>query len=319
MQNKKNHLKPTLNNSLSHKVTIYIWHSDETRWGHVAMRTYIGGYKNEGHYISFWPGANSIDKELKDTHFWQADKEKKKSFEDAGGKNARFFGYLRDMEMEKSIDGMLLTDCKAENGDPNMIVDLFSLDVKKINNDYERFKSSGCKWAIYGSSFFKTQDTQNCCGLCLFLLNAGGITNLAKYNDFYLAKIISLLGSTFGFFAVPIILNATGNAASTYSSRDQTIWETIVAMLPGLISEPALAQFFAISMTLYGALGGIFGGLFGAGLDTWKGIKYIITPNGVSALTQMAQQNEREKFHIKDNQVSENKHFMDNNFLRSKL
>lgn len=69
-------------------------------------------------------------------------------------------------------------DIKNEGRQPDVTIHLYSLDVNAINAEYRKFRLSGCKWSIWGSSFFKNEGTQNCSGLTLYLLKCGGIENL---------------------------------------------------------------------------------------------------------------------------------------------
>lgn len=144
-------LKEELIKSDKNRVTIRVWSANKVnilgvkRVGHVSLQTFGEG----GIYASFWPATS--------TSFlhWRS-----------GLRGSRFTNLRQDLVLEE--------------GEPDLVIDLYSLDVKKINTSFKKFKISGCRWALFGSSFMAHPETQNCAGLIYGLLCIGGIKKLSS-------------------------------------------------------------------------------------------------------------------------------------------
>lgn len=157
----------------SNRVTIRIWYRSKLtinstkRVGHVSLQT----YGENGIYASLWP---AIPSSL----------------------------FSRQGVAPLPLDKMSYEKDKAlEGGEPDIIVDLYTLDVNKINYVYNKIKNSGVRWATSASSPIAHPQALNCASLIRLLLIAGGIKELVSVNTKNILKIttgigISLVGST---------------------------------------------------------------------------------------------------------------------------
>lgn len=67
---------------------------------------------------------------------------------------------------------------------PDYIVDLFSLNVPKIEEKFEEVKTSTTKWQLMGRNKVIGQEGQSCSGQTFELLQAGGLTNqISLFNS----------------------------------------------------------------------------------------------------------------------------------------
>lgn len=145
--------KEQLIKSNQNRITIRVWSSSKfdvlgsKRIGHVSLQT----YGEDGIYASFWPGMPT----------------------------SLFFNWRKITGVRISNFATLEQDINTEGSESDIIVDLYSLDVKKINDHFKKFKASGCRWALLGSSFIAHPETQNCSGLVYSLLSIGGIKSLS--------------------------------------------------------------------------------------------------------------------------------------------
>eukprot|EP01006_Ploeotia_vitrea_P048647 TRINITY_DN67258_c0_g1_i1.p1 TRINITY_DN67258_c0_g1~~TRINITY_DN67258_c0_g1_i1.p1 ORF type:complete len:356 (-),score=13.24 TRINITY_DN67258_c0_g1_i1:345-1412(-) len=141
----------------NNKVTVYYWPAGNKikRTGHVAMRTHRGGPSDEGYYISFWPKGS---KQLLRGQFTPSSH------------------HLNSNELE---------DYEAEGEREPQETHLYTLDVDVINNEFARFKQSGCKFHLLGAIKMLggnpdsvSESWQCCSGVVFDLLYVGGLPML---------------------------------------------------------------------------------------------------------------------------------------------
>lgn len=287
----KSEKKKKLKASNESKVRVYVWpsSSENGNVGHVAIKTFTGGEKGKGHYISYWPGSelnNTKTKKVK-AHFSKSLKEDlineatTKDFSldifeilsinikdeiekrNQGNNKKRFMlAWISDKKewyfhgLNKPTSRFIYDYVKYENTLNDLykilkafnidnieeakeyreyllksilisqscidthperigyIVDLYSLNPKKINDKYESFLEQSEKyWALPASiRFLSNTNTFNCSSLCWHLLNAGGIKNIF-INDFF--PIDGFFGNTFGVTAniKSMVINALGSSS----------------------------------------------------------------------------------------------------------
>lgn len=87
--------------------------------------------------------------------------------------------------------GVLMPSPDADNANegklPEVVVVLNSLDVKAINDKFNKFAQSSTakNWSLFGENMFNVFNSgggQSCSGLVYSLLNAGGIKNLVSWD-----------------------------------------------------------------------------------------------------------------------------------------
>lgn len=288
--------KIPLNISDHNRVTIFVWYPNgvNRQVGHVSMRTYIGGPTGKGNYISFWPNQHKeIPDENSRPSFWKRVKNIPSHIYKPWDIRNQLFGYLRDTEKEKTIEQMFMTDCDAnhENGFPEIAIELYSLDVKTLNAEYEKFRKSACKWSIWGSSFFQNDKVKNCCGLVFVLLAKSGIKQLVDYSNEYLVKTVSILFGIAGFGTIFYLFWQELFAAMDGGSENLELEDILD---PDLLL--ILLKFGGGGTLFSGIVGGITGKTVGEVTDLYFGIKHIITPLGIAMLCTTASNNEAVKY-----------------------
>jgi len=251
----------------ANKVTIYIWKMNlaRDRLGHASMRTYKGGARGNGHYMSFWPAEKSL--------------------------------------RQKSLVGVpshcirsLEDDVLQEDGSqPDYAIDLYSLDVDKINRAYAQFLASNCNWSLWGSAFFRDESTRNCSGLCLYLLKEGGIDALLTESVSVEMVMGTGAGSATAFFGLGggAWLGFAGGSSNVFlgSSVAKAV------MLVGLPATPGVVFIGGIAMLA--TAGAATGLAIKQGKYLLQGKKAIITPDGVARIIQAALASERERYDLK--------------------
>lgn len=251
----------------------------ETRIGHATLQTYVGGKDGKGIYASFWPVGRD-DKETGRTRLTRLG----------------VTGFLvPNLEMDKDLEG----DVKRDENDniisgkpcePDITVDLYSLDVQEINKEFEKFEKSNGNWSIWGSAFFRERKTRNCSGLCSYLLRQGGINNL--FGKDYILK-----GAKIGAQA-----GAIGGALAGS-----------VAIPLGVITGPGVvvvaAAGLAAGLASGGAVtGGILGATVGAAMSH-SGIpdQLLVTPSDIGKIALFTLEAERKKYFMKNEPTFLNK------------
>ena len=131
------------------KVTIRVWKSSLSGLGYHGHAT-LQTYGVNGIYASFWPiNGRKIGKKISGVPGYHA----------------------------TSVE----EDIRLENGKaPDYTIDLFSLDVERINNAYNAFLAGKSNWALPASSMLRGKNTFNCSGLVWHLLEQGKIKHLFK-------------------------------------------------------------------------------------------------------------------------------------------
>jgi hypothetical protein len=97
-----------------------------------------------------------------------------------------------------------------KDGKEHIRIDLYSLDVRKINKAFRDFRKSKGNWAFYGSTFFRDENSRNCSGLSAHLLIEGGINELIEYLDDTVDKMVSPFFGTRGSSLSPSAVFAEG-------------------------------------------------------------------------------------------------------------
>lgn len=201
----------------SNRVTIYVWKMNlaMNRVGHASLKTFTGGPHGNGIYASFWPNQITIQQKF------------------LSGVNSA------------NIPNLQTDILNEDNCQPDVTISLYSLDVNKVNQAYSKFRTSNCNWSIWGSSFFKDDETRNCSGLVAFLLNEGGLTNLVPASKFNLDESTGTIKNALESMAIPLVLGniATGNkiefgVAKATMSTKVTLLTTAVAFLKNSALTP---------------------------------------------------------------------------------
>ena len=150
----------------NNKIIIKVWprqasSSSPKTWlstGHVALKIYVSIPEKQNYYISFWPGV---------CH---------ESYDPTGKKS------YSQCVCNQSIDHFHTEDednLMYKTAPPDgCTVHLDTFDSIERNKAFDKFKKSEYRWELLGSSIFKDNNTYNCCGLTLYLLQAGGLRNI---------------------------------------------------------------------------------------------------------------------------------------------
>lgn len=238
------------------KVIVRVWQSGTgidgklKSMGHVSLQT-SGGANGEGCYISFWP-QNAI--------------------------KSPFFDHNRAPHFMTEYE----EDVEAQGRECDSETTLKSLDVNAINIAYKAFVNSGCRWDVWGSSFFiDDPKTRNCAGLASYLLVRGGIEKLIKYHDEHLAGDVGAVAGVGG----GVVMG--GLAVGTIATSSSTTLAT-AAILGG----PFTLVFAAVGFLAAGAVGAVAGGTVGTVANVADRIKHIVTPEGVANLANYAREAE---------------------------
>jgi hypothetical protein len=249
------------------KVTIYIWKMNyaRDRLGHASMRTYKGAVRGNGHYMSFWPAEKSL---------------RQKSLAGVPSHSVRS---LEDDVLEE------------DGSQSDHVIDLYSLNVDKINQAYAQFIASNCNWSLWGSSFFRDENTRNCSGLCLHLLKEGGIDALLTEPVSVEMVMGTGAGSATAFFGLG------GGAWVGFAGGSSNVFlgssVAKLVMLVGLPATPGVV--FAGGVLMLATAGATTGLALTQGKYLLQGKKAIITPDGVARIIQAALASERERYDFK--------------------
>lgn len=158
---KENISKGKIIKSDVHRVRIRVWmmSARSASVGHTSLQTFAGGSDGKGIYASFWPDMCSC-----------------------GGPLAKAKAYK--LQLFKSVPpptakATIESDEYLEGRPADFVKDLYSLDVAKINHQYEKFTESGYQWSLFGSrlhlSVKDLPKISNCSGLVFSLLMSGGL------------------------------------------------------------------------------------------------------------------------------------------------
>jgi hypothetical protein len=286
------------------KVTIRVWLRQlGKRVGHASLQT----HRADGIYASFWPNDDSS---------------KRQSSRD--GVAAAHIRTPKQDEINESIE-------RNANGfripcPSDVTIELYGLNVDKIQEEYKKFRESNCNWSLWGSSFFRKENTRNCSGLTEFLLRCGGIYDIINCKHRKKAINITapitgvltgaasgaviggppgaLIGGVIGglhnsllhhYCDTPIHAHSISSITSEVGAPISGLYGLIAGASSGMIAGPlgAVAGGF---MGLIGGLvsGGAAGALIGCASEETEG---FITPDGVAYLTQIAKQCEDEEFY----------------------
>lgn len=213
-------------------VVIYIWKGSETQCGHASLQTYSSDGKTSdegGIYASFWP--------VEGVH-WGGMKTFTNHHEGVLGTLHDDFTTDKECEAEGLPVGK-----KRAAGQPDLEIKLYGLDVGAINAAFNQFKNSKCNWSIFGSTFFRKENTRNCSGLVSYLLYEGGI---AKKRSSYASLFRKGLGALAGIAAFFLVLKSEDGAEKR---RDMSFFTALA------VSGAA------------GAAGGLVGGAVGGVAD----------------------------------------------------
>lgn len=248
----------------AHKVTIRVWKSDikgNGAVGHATLQTYCGGVNGNGIYASFWPG---------DSQFLSpkvADVARKTGLPAPNG--------LKPGGVIGAFKPTFEKDCYAEEKEPEIVIDLYSLNVDEINRAFLAFKADveekKINWAAIPNiqKIMGYTQTSNCSGLVLLLLQNGGIF-----------RIINPMSN------IPISGFVIGAIGGTYytirKNRDEGRDDVDATAILcggalGAVTEVALRF---ISSTIEGT-GGI-----------------IVTPSGIATLAQFAAVKEKQNKYV---------------------
>lgn len=96
---------------------------------------------------------------------------------------------------------------------PDFRLSLYQLDVKKIDQAFEKFKQSGCRWNLMGEGIFNDEKTRNCSSLTWFMLQQGG---LGKWYSYYFEGIFNLIiGGIIGGIGAASVFEVVVTAVET--------------------------------------------------------------------------------------------------------
>ena len=261
--------------SNNNRVTLIVWLSNIVKGkslaGHAALRTYVGGEDNNGHYVSFWPDWAKKENTFCTVGCFKQDE------------NHTF-------ETDKALEG---------NRDPEIHIDLYSLDVGAINKAYEAFQKAGYQWNILGSTFFKKNTIGNCASLTEFLLRAGGVDKLVSRYMVYFERLMEGLGKG---SATTIGGGATYLSGMFYPVMSSNLPYSVAMarmyiMSTGLPSFVGNNAFFALSAFATTNPVGLTLLLLGSGLVVYgsckavKGVQQVLAtaPSDIAYVAQLAQ------------------------------
>lgn len=209
------------------KVTVRIWPRDVASsspktWfslGHAALQTHSGGEDNKGEYISFWPGSA-----CRSAH---ADAKSK-------GKEYPCTIHDRDHFHTRDIDKTIY----QKEPPAGYTYRFETLDVEAIHRRFRAFKDSKFEWSLLGSSLLKENDhsSKNCAGICLFLLEAGGLFSRLGYkrqNDYYFPGHGFMAGVAGAGAATAVLIGGACGGAMTLETGPGAIAGYAIGALAG--------------------------------------------------------------------------------------
>jgi len=250
--------KTLLQTSDDNRVTIRVWkmNTGDSKVGHATIQT----HGDEGIYASFWPKESEPSSpRTQSVRFTKADE------------NGRL---VRTPEV----------DIFLENRQPDLRVDLFSLNAKAINAAFAGFKESNCQWDLMGSSIFGYDNTRNCSGLCHFLLQHGGIETFVKSYAGTVKEAGGAILTELSIKDYVLRLQHSNEAdADPATERER--------------SEEAKIRQQTFGMFLVGWLGAMAVGKLA---DISAGTTLIVTPNGIANLAQWAKEEELKRYEYTD-------------------
>ncbi len=150
--------KPVIHGGDENRVTVRIWRGGTaySSAGHVSVQTYIGGSTGKGVYASFWP--SDVDK-------------RKSQLSLAGVEGAH---------------NTLRQDIVDERRAPDDIINLYTLDARRVSVEYEEFARCGCNWSVWGGkSALRANAPKHCSGLALFLLMHGRTVDIPPTMEYH--------------------------------------------------------------------------------------------------------------------------------------
>ncbi len=219
------------------KVTVRAWLN--TSFGHVSVQT----YGPDGIYASFWPGGckkeNACVKTDSHNHTFREDK-------------------------------------LIEEIPPDTEINLYTLDVKTINNVFNVFKRSNSNWALLGSSFLRKEEQRNCSGLAMFLLEKAGVASLLPDPKFDEKgeRVGKFLGTGFNFVGIIFAI----------ITRNEAMYD---------LTAPVTAS---ASTAIASSTGKMVGHAINSGVHPMPNV--VITPRDVVKVAKIAARTEQKKYEI---------------------
>lgn len=214
-----------------------------------------------------------------------------------------------------------LVICKKRKPDFEEDIYLLSEDkIRQIETKFKEFERRGLNWSIFGSSIFAKENAKNCSGLVYHLLyEVGGLNDILiphfANNTKRLSKIAPVaLSPFFAKFPLRHVENAQ-NIVSSVVSHNSSINSGFKGWLAGyadyiglghyLRELPQQSKITVLGTTITGdkkvIIAGIFMGVIaatawaafsklgaattGGVIDTYQGIGFILTPEGIIKLT----------------------------------
>lgn len=170
---------------MKNNVTIRVWLTDNEKMGHVSLQ--VGNFQgnnesfgldpefNSGIYVSIYPSGRGVA-----------------LFDRAGNK-------FKTKTLEEDLEKYKKLGCTPET----FIIE--NLDIGKIVHRYHQLIKEGFNFSKLGSSIFRDVKTQNCSGICWYLLQSGGISaQLSHYDRLRIAlKQYAPSAKTVATFAIP--------------------------------------------------------------------------------------------------------------------
>lgn len=228
------------------KVVVYIWSPGRLKeTGHVALETFGSGAGGGGIYASFYP---------------------------SGG------GYLASRG----------EDFAEDHPRPDHIITFNTLDTDAINRAYEVFSGSRSRrWHLLGcvASFVNSTECQNCSGLTLALLNAGGIERIGSVRSLLrlAARDGGLVGAMGSAVAVPsgvtFLLGTAYRAAMFLNPTTVSMGRKVSAGLAAMHGSMGMSGAATSAPTIFSSLFGV--SAFGRAVAL---VKALISPVGLAAL-----------------------------------
>lgn len=265
------------------KVTIRVWKAKgKDSAGHASLQT-------SKIYASFWPSEQT-------------------------NKNNLINGVTGSLKTLKE-------DIKLEERQPDRKINLYSLNVESINQEFDKFKNKNLNWRLLSSGLFSTEDAQNCSGLVYSLLKAGNIDELFDTKNHHSNRVSNTIkafgtGSTIG--------GTIGTGAAL--TVGYTVASGYCATLGGTIGSVFGPPGMALGATIGGTVGpiitgAVIGGVTGVGVAVSKKAtesplspqKIIdntitffkntsITPEDINKFVREARKKEKEIFEISDSE-----------------
>ena len=175
-------------------VTLRVWRASVSCEcvGHVSLKT-------PNHYISLWPKeAKATSRKMK-------------------------YGILPTSMVLGDLKGCVEQDELAEGRVADVRINLYGLDITKIEKTYLEFKRNGLKWSLLADSeflswYFRYNNCYNCSGLVFALLEKGGISQLVNTRSLFPIRETAKLGAAAGAGAgmgVGILATSTSSVASS--------------------------------------------------------------------------------------------------------